>query len=62
MRISGHVTDSVFRRYNITDESDIAQAALKIDPPKTGVWAEFGQSQAESPVPALPAKQATVAN
>ena len=30
MRISGHLTDSVFRRYDIVDEADLADAADKI--------------------------------
>jgi hypothetical protein len=30
MKLSGHKTASVFQRYNITSESDIEEAALKI--------------------------------
>jgi hypothetical protein len=29
-KISGHQTDSIFSRYNITDEHDLADAATKI--------------------------------
>jgi hypothetical protein len=29
-KISGHLTDSIFSRYNITDEIDLADAAAKI--------------------------------
>ena len=29
-KISGHLTDSIFSRYNITDENDLADAAAKI--------------------------------
>jgi hypothetical protein len=31
MRISGHKTASVFRRYNITDERDLAEATRRIE-------------------------------
>ena len=30
-KISGHETDSIFSRYNITDESDLADAARKLE-------------------------------
>src|SRR5216683_699544 len=30
-RISGHETDSIFSRYNITDQSDVAEASRKLD-------------------------------
>ena len=35
-RISGHVTDSVFDRYDIQDESDLADAAEKMQARKLG--------------------------
>jgi hypothetical protein len=31
MKISGHKTAHVFRRYNITDERDLAEATKKIE-------------------------------
>ena len=30
-KISGHETDSIFSRYNITEESDLADAARKLE-------------------------------
>jgi hypothetical protein len=30
-RISGHTTDSIFDRYDITDETDLADAARKLE-------------------------------
>jgi Phage integrase family len=30
-KISGHETDSIFSRYNITDENDLADAARKLE-------------------------------
>jgi integrase len=30
-RISGHATDSIFDRYDITDESDLAEATRKME-------------------------------
>jgi hypothetical protein len=35
-KISGHSTDSIFSRYNITDEDDLSDAAMKIEARKNG--------------------------
>jgi integrase len=43
MKISGHQTRDIFDRYNITSETDIADAAQKIEAGKR-VWAEVGQN------------------
>jgi hypothetical protein len=36
-RISGHTTDSIFDRYDITDETDLADAAIG-----SPEWAQLG--------------------
>lgn len=42
MQISGHKTESVYRRYDIVSERDVLAAAGKIEAARE-VWAEFGQ-------------------
>jgi integrase len=50
MKISGHRTAAVFRRYDITDDNDLADAAARIDAkqkspaPSAPAFATFGQS------------------
>jgi len=65
MRISSHKTRAVFHRYNIVSESDLAEAARKIEAGQKQagpVWAEFGQSsdQEKASTGALPVPAGTV--
>jgi hypothetical protein len=51
MKISGHKTRAAFDRYNVTSETDLAEAARKIEAGKeaerTAVMTENGQSSGE---------------
>jgi hypothetical protein len=44
MKISGHKTEAVYRRYAIVSEADLLEAARKIAASRQ-VWAEFGARQ-----------------
>jgi len=44
MKISGHATEAIFERYNITDEDDIDAAGAKI--------VAFQDGQMDTPAPA----------
>jgi integrase len=46
MRISGHKTAAVFRRYDITDEADLAEAAKLLDAKARMAENQFGHSLA----------------
>ena len=46
MRISGHKAAAVFRRYDITDEADLAEAAKLLDAKARMVENQFGHSLA----------------
>jgi hypothetical protein len=47
MKISGHRTESVYRRYAIVSEADLLEAARKIDSAKR-VWARMGRVSRKS--------------
>jgi hypothetical protein len=48
MKISGHKTRQIFKRYNIIDETDIREAGRELNekqkqcPARNSVWAWFG--------------------
>ena len=52
MRLSGYKTWSVFDRYNVISENDLAEAALKIEARQ--VWTEKRQNWGRIETPVLP--------
>ena len=44
MRISGHLTESTFERYNIVDSTDLHEAMAKVEKHFDGTLAEAGGS------------------
>ncbi len=44
MKISGHVTASIFKRYDIIEQADLEDAAARLDAKQKSNAAEFGQS------------------
>jgi hypothetical protein len=62
MGISGHKTSAVFERYNIVSESDLHDAARKIEAGQSKVLAEFWQNQAETSSQTTPLASATASS